>query len=129
VAAAGLWTIRYYSSHKLALNEADCIPKYSPVSSAATKESWSTILDRFQGMPFEELPLCVDESYRLIWIPTFHTPVSVRIWRSGEKQFLVAKRLDGRGGYGMGQLALQDQRSLSGLFHPTALVNRAALSR
>ena len=64
-------------------------------------------------MPLEELPLCVDESYRLIWIPTFHPPVSVRIWRSGEKQFLVTKQLDGRGGYGMGQLAFQDLRSLS----------------
>ena len=113
VAAAGLWTIKYYCRNKLAQNDADCIPKYSPVSSSANKEGWSAVLDRLQEMPFEELPLCVDESYRLIWIPAFHAPVSARIWRSREKQFLVTKQLDGRGGYGMGQLVFQELHSLS----------------
>jgi hypothetical protein len=64
-------------------------------------------------MPFEELPTCVDESYRLIWIPTFHAPISARIWRSREKQFLATKQLNGRGSYGMGQLAFRDIGSLS----------------
>jgi hypothetical protein len=114
VAAAGLWTIRYYSRNEQSLNETNCIPKYLSTSSSANREEgWSGVLDRFQEMPLEELPACVDESYRLIWIPTFHAPISVRIWRSGEKQFLVTKQLDGRGGYGMGQLASQDLRSLS----------------
>jgi len=110
---AGLWTIRYYSRNKLSPNEPDCIPKYFPVSSSAARESWSSVLDRFQEMPLAELPACVDESYRLIWIPTFHAPVSARIWRSREKQFLVTKQLDGKGAYGMGQLAVQNIRSLS----------------
>ncbi|HSB28695.1 MAG TPA: hypothetical protein VLE19_12600 [Pyrinomonadaceae bacterium] len=113
VAAAGLWTIRHYSRNELSAKETDCIPKYFSVSSSANREGWGSILDRFQEMPLEELPACVDESYRLIWIPTFHAPVSARIWRSREKQFLVTKQLDGRGGYGMGRLAFQDLRSLS----------------
>jgi len=113
VAAAGLWTVRHYSRNKLSLSEADCIPKYFPVSSSANKEAWNSVLDRFQEMPFDELPSCVDEGYRLIWIPTFHAPLSARIWRSREKQFLATKQLDGRGGYGMGQLASQNIPSLS----------------
>ncbi|HEV8366857.1 MAG TPA: hypothetical protein VGQ39_02805 [Pyrinomonadaceae bacterium] len=113
VAAAGLWTIRHYSRNELSPKETGCVPKYFPVSSSADRQGWGFILDRFQEMPLEELPTCVDESYRLIWIPTFHAPVSARIWRSREKQFLVIKQLDGRGGYGMSQLAFQDLRSLS----------------
>jgi hypothetical protein len=113
VAAAGLWTIRYFSRDELSLNDNDCIPKYFPASSSANREGWSAILDRFQELPLEQLPACVDESYRLIWVPTFHAPISARIWRSGEKQFLATKQLDGRGGYGMGQLSFQDTRSLS----------------
>ena len=113
VAAASLWTFRYYGRDKFVRNEADCIPKYSRVSSFGNNEGWSAVLDRFQEMPFEKMPACVDESYRLIWIPTFHSPVSTRIWRSGKKQFLVTKELDGKGGYGMGQLLFQDLRPLS----------------
>jgi hypothetical protein len=113
VAAAGLWTMKHYPGDKPALTETDCIPNYSSVSSLANKDDWSAVLDRFHEMPFEDLPDCVDESYRLIWIPTFHAPISARIWRSGEKQFLATKQLDGRGGYGMGQLTFQNIRSLS----------------
>ena len=114
VAAAGLWTIRHYSRNEVSLGEPDCIPKYvAAASSSPNRGGRGSVLYRFQEMPVEELPTCVDESYRLIWIPTFHAPVAVRIWRSGEKQFLVTKQLGGRGGYGRGQLVFQDLRSLS----------------
>lgn len=113
VAVAALWTVRHYSSNNLAQREANCVPKYSPNSYSADETGWNRILDRFQEMPLEELPACVDESYRLIWIPSFHSPISVRIWRAGEKQFLVTKQLDGKGGYGMGHLALEELQSLS----------------
>jgi hypothetical protein len=75
--------------------------------------SWGATSGSFQEMLFEELPACVDESYRLIWIPSFHSPVSVWIWSSRGKRFIVTKQLDGKGGYGMGQLALEEMRSLS----------------
>src|SRR5215813_6446021 len=99
VAIAGFWTVRHYRKSNVA--HSDCIPKYFRGSDSANKEGWSAILDRFEEIPFAELPACVDESYRLIWIPSFHAPLSVRLWRSGEKQFIVTKRLDGKGGYGM----------------------------
>ena len=107
VAASGLWTVKYYHVKNLA-READCIPNYY-----SSPDSVNTTLDRFEEMSFEELPACVDESYRLIWIPAFHAPLSIRIWRSGEKQFIVTKQLDGKGGYGMGDLALHERLSLS----------------
>jgi|ERR1041385_5885866 hypothetical protein len=113
VAAAGWWTMTHYPRNKPSLNETVCIPKYSSVPSPSNKNDWSTVLDRFQEMPFDDLPDCVDESYRLIWIPTFHAPISTRIWRSGAKEFLATKQLDGRGGYGMGQLTFQNIRSLT----------------
>jgi len=38
------------------------------------------------------------ESYRFLWLRSFHHPVVVRLWRSGGKKFLVVKQLDGVGG-------------------------------
>lgn len=67
----------------------------------------------FREMPLESLPSCVEESYRLMWVPTFHPPVVVRIWRSGEKYFMAAKQLDGRGGYEIGKLSVEQTRSLT----------------
>jgi hypothetical protein len=49
--------------------------------------------------------------YRLLWLPTFHHPVSVRIERAGEGARLYGKVLDGKGGYDPGQLAID--RSLT----------------
>jgi hypothetical protein len=80
---------------------------------SANEKGWSAVLARFQEMPFEALPAGVDESYRLVWIPTFHSPVSVRIWSSRGKRFMVTKKLDGKGGYGMGHLAQEEMRPLS----------------
>src|SRR5262245_27609165 len=112
VGAAGVLTVKHYRNKNVAQTEADCIPTYSHCPDFAN-QGWNTILDRFEEMPFEELPVCVDESYRMIWIPSFHAPLSIRIWRSREKQFIVTKQLDGKGGYGMGHLGLQEMHSLS----------------
>ena len=111
--AAALWTVRHHSFNNVAQKPADCIPKYSPTHNSKTENGWNSILDRFDEMPLEELPVCVDESYRFIWIPSFHSPISIRIWRSGKKQFLVTKQLDGKGGQGLGHLALEKSQSLS----------------
>ena len=64
-------------------------------------------------MPLQSLPACVDESYRVTWVPTFHPPVAVRIWSAPGKRYLVTKELDGKGGYGMGNLSLDEMRPLS----------------
>ena len=44
--------------------------------------------------------------YRLLWLPSFHHPVCVRIERTGEGARLHAKVLDGKGGYEPGQIAI-----------------------
>lgn len=64
-----------------------------------------------------ELPLTAlvneDESYRFLWLRTFHNPVAIHVWRAGERHFLVAKRLNGSGGYVPGTVDLYRARSLS----------------
>ncbi len=82
----------------------DCVPQYDaevkPNENGFNVDA--KLLARFQELPLDKQPACVDESYRLTWIPTFHAPTVIRVWRSGEKYFIVTKRLDGKGGYGLG---------------------------
>lgn len=73
----------------------------------------ANLFARFRELPLDKLPACIDESYRLTWIPTFHAPTVVRIWRSGDKHFIVTKRLDGKGGYGMGNFNGETVRSIT----------------
>ena len=64
-----------------------------------------------------ELPLSAleneDESYRFLWLRAFHRPVAVHVWRTGERHFMVVKRLSGRGGYDPGGFDLYWAHSLS----------------
>jgi len=64
-----------------------------------------------------ELPLPAlaneDESYRFLWLRSFHRPVAIHVWRAGDRHFLVLKRLNGRGGYAPGTSDLYWARSLS----------------
>lgn len=112
-AVATFWTVRKQTSVRSIKQETDCVPGYIPSAHSSNENVWETVLDRFQEMPLESLPACVDESYRVIWVPTFHAPVAVRIWSSQGRRYLLTKQLDGRGGYGMGRLALDKQQPLS----------------
>lgn len=76
------------------------------------KEWYSRHLQAMGESPLVAL-LDEEESYRFIWLRSFHRPVVVRAWRSGGRYFIVAKRLNGRGGYGPGTLDLYWARSLS----------------
>ena len=64
-----------------------------------------------------ELPLAAlaneDESYRFLWLRTFHHPIMVHVWRTDTRHFMVVKRLNGRGGYDPGTFDLYWSRSLS----------------
>lgn len=74
------------------------------------------IFTRFKETPLEKLPESIDESYRLILIPTFDAPVIVRVWRSGDERFLIAKKLSGEGGFGIkkfGKLSYKKTQSLT----------------
>ncbi len=50
--------------------------------------------------------------YRLLWLPSFHHPVCVRIERASEGARLHAKVLDGKGGYDPGQIAIDRRLTL-----------------
>ena len=68
----------------------------------------------FQELPLYAMPDCVDEAYSLTFIPSFHPPVLVRVWRVGDQSFLVAKRLDRPGGYyAFGNLKESNTRPLT----------------
>jgi hypothetical protein len=54
-----------------------------------------------------------DESYRFLWLRSFHRPVAIHVWRAGGQYFMVVKRLNGRGGYDPGGFDLYWARSLS----------------
>jgi hypothetical protein len=47
----------------------------------------------FWEIPLEGLPKCISEAYRFVLIPNSQSPIAIRIWRSGNKQMLVAKKL------------------------------------
>ena len=71
------------------------------------------LLARFKELPLDKLFANTNESYRLIWFPTFHAPTIIRIWRSGENYHIITKRLSGEGGYEIGKLKTEYTRSLT----------------
>jgi len=67
----------------------------------------------FQELPLYAMPDCVDEAYSLTFLPSFHPPVLVRVWRVGDQSFLAAKRLDRPPGYRFGNLKESNLRPLT----------------
>lgn len=66
----------------------------------------------------EEAPLSfpdeqVRESYRFLWLRSFHHPVAIRLWKTDTDQFISVKEANGAGGYEPGTLILKEQRRLS----------------
>ena len=59
------------------------------------------------------LPRGSAESYRFLWLRSFHHPVAVRMSRLGSRCVLLAKELDGAGGYEPGRLVKRLARTLS----------------
>jgi len=61
------------------------------------------------------LPSLVDEweSYRFLWLRSFHQPIAIHVWRTGSKYFIVAKGLNGTGGYEPGVLNFTIAHQLS----------------
>jgi hypothetical protein len=96
-----------------AANLPNCDAMYNAHRYAGTRDEWTRDLGRFHEMPMPDLPACAEESYRIVWIPAFHHPISVRIWRSRDGYFATSKRLNGRGGYDWGKLDAEDTRALT----------------
>ncbi len=54
----------------------------------------------------------VDEVYRFTWLRSFHSPVAIRIERSGDKYTLYWKESSGAGGYDPGKLETDMHKTL-----------------
>ena len=93
----------------------DCVPRYDEnVLAKSVRENDDPQLFRaFQELPLYAMPECVDEAYSLTWIPSFHAPVLVRVWRSGDRAFMVAKGLDTRGWSRFGKVNEYNSRALT----------------
>lgn len=77
------------------------------------KEFWNTkVLGSFKEESLEQLPKTVTESYRFTWIPSFDNPIAIRVWRSENNHFLVAKRLNTTG-FELGRLSFENTISLT----------------
>jgi hypothetical protein len=53
------------------------------------------------------------ETYRFLWLRTFHNPVAVRVFRRGDSYGLEAVILDGSGGYDPGHVSRRVTKALS----------------
>lgn len=75
-------------------------------------DSYSVHLKAMHESPLPSL-IDEDESYRFVWLRSFHRPVMVHVWRTGDRYLTVVKRLNGRGGYAPGTSDLYWARSLT----------------
>jgi len=93
----------------------DCEPRYDEnVAAGNLRETDDPQLFRaFQELPLYALPDCVDEAYSLTWIPSFDAPVLVRVWRSGDQAFMVAKSLHTKGSARFGKVRETNVRPLT----------------
>jgi len=76
----------------------DCTPVYDAnvVVKRIREDDDPKSFAAFQELPLYAMPDCVEEAYSLTWIPSFSSPVLVRVWRSGNRAFMVAKELDSK---------------------------------
>lgn len=99
------------------------LPQYPPEcasESEAEIKNYSKIdwkwgfFPRFQELPLEKQTIEADETYRLLWIPTFDEPTVIRVWRSGEKSYITTKRLSrNQNNLEVGKLIFNQTRSLT----------------
>jgi len=54
-----------------------------------------------------------DETYRFLWLRSFHHPIAIRVWRTGEERNMVFKELDGAGGYEPGKLIVNQTQQIA----------------
>jgi hypothetical protein len=114
VASAATW-IKSPSKIVVPTPSSDCAHRYDEnVIARNLRELDDPELFRaFQELPLYALPDCVDEAYSLTWIPSFHEPVLVRVWRSADQAFLVAKSLDSKGPSRLGKVKEANVRPLT----------------
>lgn len=83
------------------------------VTERANVEATGKLFASFREIPLQAMPSCVEETYRLTWLPTFHSPALIRLTRYGNTCAVVTKRLSGKGAYSTGDLAIEQHREIS----------------
>jgi hypothetical protein len=86
---------------------------FSSEQSPLSEEWYARHLSAMSEPSFLSLHDNEDEAYRFLWLRSFHHPVAVRVWRSGDQRFLTVKELSGAGGYEPGKLIVNRTRALT----------------
>jgi hypothetical protein len=115
IAAASIWISTRPSKVATSTLSKDCTPQYDAnlVAKQIRENDDPDLFRAFQQLPLYALPDCVDEAYSLTWIPSFHAPVFVQVWRAGDQAFIVAKALDSKGWSKFGNVRESNSRPLT----------------
>jgi hypothetical protein len=115
VASAALWISKRQANVTPPASSSNCAPVYDPTLTVkkVRDDDDPRFFSAFQELPLYAMPDCVAEAYSLTWIPSFHPPVLVRVWRSGNNGFMVAKVLDSKGWSKFGNLKETNARPLT----------------
>jgi hypothetical protein len=129
-ASAELWISKHHSMVPPPTPSNICSPVYDPgiIARRLREDDDPQLFTAFQEIPLYSMPDCVDEAYGLTWIPSFDAPVLVRVWRSGNRSFMIAKELDTRSWSTLGNIKETNARSLTEFEWRdfTDLLNRAS---
>lgn len=114
IASAAIW-IKRPSTISDPTPSGDCAPRYDEnvIAKNLRENDDAQLFSAFHELPLYALPDCVDEAYSLTWIPSFDAPVLVRVWRSGDQAFMVAKGLDTKGWSKFGKVKEANSRPLT----------------
>ena len=115
IASTAIWISKRSTSIRTPEPSSDCAPHYdaSVVAKSLREDDDPQFFSAFKELPVYALPDCVDEAYSLTWIPSFHAPVLVRVWHSGNHAFMVAKTLDSKGWSKFGSVKEDNSRPLT----------------
>lgn len=115
IAFASVWVSKRQPSPVNQIPASKCEPLYDAilVKQKINENDDPDFFRAFQELPLYTMPDCVDEAYSLTWIPSFHEPVLVRVWRVGNESFMSAKTLDSKGWSKFGSVKESHTRSLT----------------
>ncbi len=115
IASATVWISKRRPAVPPIASSNNCTPVYDAtlVGKRIHENDDPQLFAAFQEPPLYTMPDCVDEAYSLTFIPSFHSPVLVRVWRVGNRSFMVAKELDTKGWSKFGSIKETNSRSLT----------------
>lgn len=115
LAFASIWIAKRQPRHVNQIPAGRCAPAYDAilVNEKIRDNDDPDLFEAFKELPLYAMPDCVDEAYSLTWIPSFHEPALVRVWRVGDESFMSAKSLSSKGWAKFGNLKETNARSLT----------------